>query len=189
MLLDEAVNQFAVGGKSAQRRLFVLPHEAAVAEDVGTEYGGELTLKYAPPTMGTSGGRRSRRHPPLPSPFLLRPAFRAQWSSPNNVYGIGRTPLVTRSPVSETSSFDGEAFAAPLIEHWNARKWRPLISTPGPAPGTCTITLRLALSVAPDRRASSLASDRISPHYAAPATAQTLRRQVSLPTLPDIPAS
>jgi len=48
MLLDEAVNQFAVGGKSAQRRLFVLPYEAAVAEDIGTEYGGELTLQYPP---------------------------------------------------------------------------------------------------------------------------------------------
>src|SRR5712692_7510935 len=35
-------------GQSAQRRLFVLPHEAAIAEDIGTEYGGELTFQYPP---------------------------------------------------------------------------------------------------------------------------------------------
>ena len=29
-------------------RLFVLPHEAAIAEDIGTEYSGELTLQYPP---------------------------------------------------------------------------------------------------------------------------------------------
>src|SRR5712692_8253324 len=48
MLLDEPVNQFAVGGKSAEGRLLVLPHEAAIAEDVGTEYGGELTFQNPP---------------------------------------------------------------------------------------------------------------------------------------------
>src|SRR6266851_6201937 len=35
-------------GQSAKGRLFVLPHEAAVAEDIGTEYGGELTFQYPP---------------------------------------------------------------------------------------------------------------------------------------------
>ncbi len=30
-------------------RLLVLPHEAAVAEDIGTEYGGELTFQCSPP--------------------------------------------------------------------------------------------------------------------------------------------
>ena len=29
-------------------RLLVLPHEAAIAEDIGTEYGGELTFQYPP---------------------------------------------------------------------------------------------------------------------------------------------
>src|SRR5713226_1835498 len=29
-------------------RLLVLPHEAAIAEDVGAEYGGELTFQYSP---------------------------------------------------------------------------------------------------------------------------------------------
>src|SRR5712692_1552530 len=35
-------------GQSAKGRLFVLPHEAAVAEDIGTEYGGELAFQYPP---------------------------------------------------------------------------------------------------------------------------------------------
>jgi len=37
-----------MGREGAQRRLFVLPHQAAVAEDVGTEYSGELALHYPP---------------------------------------------------------------------------------------------------------------------------------------------
>ena len=48
VMLDKAIDQLAVGGKSAQCRLFVLPHEAAIAEDIGAEYGGELTLQYPP---------------------------------------------------------------------------------------------------------------------------------------------
>jgi hypothetical protein len=43
--MSESINQ------TAQRRLLVLPHEAAVAEDVGTEYGGELALHYPPLKM------------------------------------------------------------------------------------------------------------------------------------------
>src|SRR6266851_3024433 len=35
-------------GQSAEGRLFVLPHEAAIAEDIGAEYGGELTFQYPP---------------------------------------------------------------------------------------------------------------------------------------------
>jgi hypothetical protein len=31
-----------------QRRLFILSHEAAVAVNVGAEYGGELALHYPP---------------------------------------------------------------------------------------------------------------------------------------------
>src|SRR6266851_198681 len=33
---------------SAKRRLLVVPHEAAIAEDIDTEYGGELTFQYSP---------------------------------------------------------------------------------------------------------------------------------------------
>jgi hypothetical protein len=44
MLLDERVDQPAMRGQSAVSRLLVLPHEAAIAEDVGAEYGGELTF-------------------------------------------------------------------------------------------------------------------------------------------------
>src|SRR5713226_4668991 len=40
MLLDQRIDQLAVGRESAQRRLLVLPHEAAVAKDIGAEYGG-----------------------------------------------------------------------------------------------------------------------------------------------------
>jgi hypothetical protein len=33
-----------MGREVAQRRLFIFTHEAAVAEDVGAEYSGELPL-------------------------------------------------------------------------------------------------------------------------------------------------
>src|SRR6266851_9495753 len=35
-------------GQSTECRLFVLPHEAAIAEHIGAEYGGELTFQYPP---------------------------------------------------------------------------------------------------------------------------------------------
>src|SRR6266851_618999 len=35
-------------GQSAKSRLFVLSHEAAIAEDIGAEYGGELTFQNFP---------------------------------------------------------------------------------------------------------------------------------------------
>jgi hypothetical protein len=37
-------------GQSAEGHLFVLPHEAAIAEDIGAEYGGELTFQNPPPS-------------------------------------------------------------------------------------------------------------------------------------------
>src|ERR1700704_2262568 len=40
-----------MGREYAQRRLFVLPHEAAVAVNVGTEYCRELALPDPPPAM------------------------------------------------------------------------------------------------------------------------------------------
>src|SRR5712672_2118994 len=50
-----------MGGKRAQRCLFVLPHEAAVAVDVGAEYGGELALHY-PPLMSLLLSRSSSHY-------------------------------------------------------------------------------------------------------------------------------
>ncbi len=44
VLLDAGVNDFAIGGKRMQCRLFIFPHEAAIAVYVGAEYGGELTF-------------------------------------------------------------------------------------------------------------------------------------------------
>jgi hypothetical protein len=41
-------------GQSAKRRLLILTHEAAIAEDIGTEYGGELTFQNLPPSKGLS---------------------------------------------------------------------------------------------------------------------------------------
>src|SRR6266436_716953 len=35
-------------GQSTEGRLLIFPHEAAIAEDIGTEYGGELTFQYPP---------------------------------------------------------------------------------------------------------------------------------------------
>ena len=40
-----------MGRKRAQCRLFILPHEAAVAVHVGAENGGELALQYPPLMM------------------------------------------------------------------------------------------------------------------------------------------
>jgi hypothetical protein len=48
MLLDLTVDQPAMGCERAQRRLFILPHEAAVPENIGAENGGELALQYPP---------------------------------------------------------------------------------------------------------------------------------------------
>ena len=42
---DQSVDDFAVRRESAESRLFVVPHEAAVAVHIGTEYGGELTFQ------------------------------------------------------------------------------------------------------------------------------------------------
>jgi hypothetical protein len=50
MLFDLRIDQLAIGRKRVQRRLFVLLHEAAVAENVGAEYGGELAF-HSPPLI------------------------------------------------------------------------------------------------------------------------------------------
>ena len=53
-----------------QRRLFVLSHEAAVAEDIGAEYGSELALhapipgqSFRPASIVVNLLRRGRKHP------------------------------------------------------------------------------------------------------------------------------
>ena len=58
MLLDETVDYLAMRGQGAERRLFVLPHEAAVAEHVGAEYGGELT--FHPPPLASHARKNYR---------------------------------------------------------------------------------------------------------------------------------
>jgi hypothetical protein len=42
MIFNLRVNYLAMGGKRAQRCFFILPHKAAIAVNVGAEYGGEL---------------------------------------------------------------------------------------------------------------------------------------------------
>ena len=42
---DQSVDDFAVRGESAESRLFVVPHEAAVAVHICAENGGELTFQ------------------------------------------------------------------------------------------------------------------------------------------------
>src|ERR1700755_1266152 len=44
MLRDQVINGFAMGRQRSERRLFVFPHEAAIAEYVGAEYGGGLAF-------------------------------------------------------------------------------------------------------------------------------------------------
>jgi hypothetical protein len=45
MIFDLGIDQLSMGRKRAQRRLFILPHEAAVAVNVGAEYGSKLPLQ------------------------------------------------------------------------------------------------------------------------------------------------
>src|SRR6266852_1446279 len=63
MLLDERIDQLAMGRQGAESRFHVLPHEAAAAEDVGTAYGGELTFHHPPP--GVTDNRASTVREPL----------------------------------------------------------------------------------------------------------------------------
>src|SRR5713226_4384712 len=73
-------------GQSTERRLLVLPHEAAIAEHVGAEYGGELALHDLTPRressfwllvlsiravaalFGTSGGESGNKTDPAKGP-------------------------------------------------------------------------------------------------------------------------
>src|SRR5216683_28163 len=59
MLLHQRIDQLAMGGQSAKSRLLVLPHEAAIAEDIGAEYGGELTLHDLTPGGSLSSSLQS----------------------------------------------------------------------------------------------------------------------------------
>src|SRR5262249_18514633 len=44
VLFDETVDYSAMRRQGSDGRLFILPHEATVAVDVGTEYRGEFAL-------------------------------------------------------------------------------------------------------------------------------------------------
>ena len=46
MLLDEAVDNLAMGRESLKGRLFIFSHEAAVTVDISTENSGELTFHH-----------------------------------------------------------------------------------------------------------------------------------------------
>src|SRR5216684_1584753 len=71
-------------GQGAERRLLVLPHEAAVAEDIGTEYRGELTFQYSSqgrwliphfrPALRRSARRRSTADRSLSAALSLHPS-------------------------------------------------------------------------------------------------------------------
>jgi hypothetical protein len=54
MVIDEAVDYFAIDRQSPERRLFVLSHKAAIAIDVGAQDSSELTLQYLPLDDGDS---------------------------------------------------------------------------------------------------------------------------------------
>ncbi len=49
MLFDDGGHFLSVGRKGADSRFLILPHEAAVAFDIGTEDSSELTLHICSP--------------------------------------------------------------------------------------------------------------------------------------------
>jgi hypothetical protein len=49
VLRDEGSHHLAVSSEGADRRFLILPHEAAVAFDIGAENGGELAFHTHPP--------------------------------------------------------------------------------------------------------------------------------------------
>ncbi len=50
VLLDQRIDQLTRRGQTTEGRLLVLPHEAAIAEDIGAEYGGELPFHAPTPS-------------------------------------------------------------------------------------------------------------------------------------------
>jgi hypothetical protein len=58
MLLDETVDYSAMHRQGLNGRLFVVPHEATVAMDVGTQYGGEPTFHPTAPVGSLSAKDR-----------------------------------------------------------------------------------------------------------------------------------
>jgi hypothetical protein len=51
VLFDDTVDDLSMRGQGAECRLFVLPHEAAVAVHVGAEYRGELAFRSSPSVL------------------------------------------------------------------------------------------------------------------------------------------
>jgi hypothetical protein len=58
VLLDERGHYLPIGCERTDRRLFIVPHEAAVAFDIGTENGGELAFHTHPPRKRLSYRQR-----------------------------------------------------------------------------------------------------------------------------------
>src|ERR1700751_1497172 len=78
MLIYKGVDQFAVRNKRAMSRLFVLPHEAAVAEHVGAEYGRQLTFHTKPPLASSCPMLVAVNATPGPSASTCRIVDRAE---------------------------------------------------------------------------------------------------------------
>jgi hypothetical protein len=98
VLLDQTVDYLAMARQGAERRLLVLPHEAAVAEHVGAEYGGELALQTAP-----------LRHGPV----------RRGWLSIRSVATVGRARNVIIL-LRQAGIVGGDA----LCQHHRMYRWK-----------------------------------------------------------------
>jgi hypothetical protein len=75
MIFDLGFDYLAVRRERAQRRLFVLLHEAAVAVDVSAEYGGELPFHFGlrrGDTHFRPALRKSSRERLFQASFLVR---------------------------------------------------------------------------------------------------------------------
>ena len=70
VLLDETVDDLAVRGQGAERRLLILPDEAAVADHVGAEHRRKLTFQHPPNSIVPPSARGSSIRP-ISSPRRL----------------------------------------------------------------------------------------------------------------------
>src|SRR5713226_10714068 len=104
-------------------RLFVLPHEAAVAEDIGAEYGGELTFQHPPP--GVTDNRAS-------TVGCQRPVFSNQT----------RTGEGSEAPIAAVAVNSGNAAAFPNKD----RESRSTISQRLSSSSSALASLRSAVS-------------------------------------------
>ena len=79
-LLDEAIDDLAVSGQGDKGRLLISPHEAAVAEDVGTEDSGEFAFHSHLSAHNPAGPKdcqispKTRGAGPMPSRWRRSPS-------------------------------------------------------------------------------------------------------------------